>query len=517
MRKIFVFDTTLRDGEQSPGVSLNVKEKVAIAKQLAKLGVDCIEAGFPIASEGDFEAVKAIAQSVRGPIIAALARTNEADIRRAWEALQYAEKPRIHTFIATSNIHMVHKLKKTPQEVLKSAVEGVKLAKSFTPDVEFSAEDGFRSDLDFLCEILEAVIEAGATTVNIPDTVGYATPREYGEFIKAVRERVPNIEKAVISVHCHNDLGLAVANTLAALEAGATQVEVAMNGIGERAGNASLEEVVMAIHTRRNYLKMETNITTEEIYRTSRMVSTLTGMPIQHNKAVVGRNAFIHESGIHQDGVLKERETYEIMNPAMIGRGEDNIYLGKHSGRHAFKLQLKTLGYEIEGEALDKAFARFKSLCDKKTKISDEDLIALVDTEVLKGPETYKFSHIHFTSGTNINPTSTIGVVVNGELQEVAACAKGPVEATYQAINNIVGEEIVLEDYIINSLTPGRDAQGEVVVRISYKGRSVTGRGLSVDIIEASARAYLNAINKGINLAKTVQKSQIENSKVEMG
>ncbi len=505
MEKVFIFDTTLRDGEQSPGVSLNVKEKVAIAKQLARLGVDCIEAGFPFASPGDFEAVKAVAQSVEGPVIAGLARTNEADIERAWEALKYAQKPRIHTFIATSEIHMKYKLKKTPDEVLQEAVRAVKLAKSFTPDVEFSAEDAFRSDVKFLCEIFAAVIEAGATTINIPDTVGYAIPWEFGAFIKAIKEGVPNIDRAVISVHCHNDLGLAVANSLAAVENGARQVEVTVNGIGERAGNASLEELVMALYTRRNYFQKNTNINTVEIYRTSKLVSNLTGMVIQPNKAVVGKNAFVHESGIHQDGVLKERQTYEIMNPAMIGITGNNLYLGKHSGRHAFKMHLKSLGYEVEGEALTKAFARFKELCDNKKVVTDEDLIALVDTETFKGPEVYQFSHIQISSGTNISSTATVGVIVDGQLKEKAAVAKGPVEASYQAINSIVEEDFVLKDYAIKSVTAGEDAQGEVVVQVIYNGRVFTGRGISVDIIEASARAYLNAINKALNMTKRTE------------
>jgi len=510
MDNIFIFDTTLRDGEQSPGVSLNVKEKIAVAKQLARLGVDCIEAGFPIASPGDFEAVKAISQSVEGPIIAGLARTDEMDIKRAWEALKEADKPRIHTFIATSNIHMKYKLKKTPDEVLKSAVRGVELAKSFTDNVEFSPEDGFRTDLSFLCEVLEAVINAGATTVNIPDTVGYATPWEFGEFIKAIKQRVPNIDRAAISVHCHNDLGLAVANSLAAIKNGATQVEVAINGIGERAGNASLEEFVMALYTRRSYLQKDTNITKEEIYRTSRLVSTLTGMVIQPNKAVVGKNAFLHEAGIHQDGVIKERQTYEIMNPAMIGVRGDNLFLGKHSGRHAFKLQLKSLGYDLDGEALNKAFKRFKELCDRKKEILDEDLIALVDTEILKGPETYQFSYIHFSSGTNIVPTTTVGVLVDGQMVEKAAIGEGPVEATYAAINSIVEQDFILEDYAINSVTSGRDAQGEVVVKVSYQDKTFTGLGISVDVIEASARAYLNAINKALNATKVFTNIQAE-------
>lgn len=502
MDKIFIFDTTLRDGEQSPGVSLNVKEKIAIAKQLAKLGVDCIEAGFPFASPGDFESVKAIAGSVEGPEICGLCRTQEKDILRAWEALKEAQKPRIHTFIATSPIHMKHKLKKTSDEVLKSAVNAVKLAKSFTNNVEFSAEDASRSDLNFLCEVVEAVIDAGATTVNIPDTVGYSTPWEFGNFIKAIHEKVPNIDKAAISVHCHNDLGLAIANSIAAVENGARQIEVAVNGIGERAGNAALEEIVMALYTRRSYFDKDTNINKSEIYRTSKLVSSLTGMQIQPNKAVVGKNAFAHESGIHQDGVLKERETYEIMNPAMIGVSGNNIVLGKHSGRHAFKNQLAELGYDLEGDTLNKAFESFKKLCDRKKEIHDEDLIALVDSEVLSGPETYKLAYIHFSSGTKVTPTVTIGVEIDGELVEEAACAEGPVEATYVAINNVVPQEVTLDDYSINSVTGGRDAQGEVTVKVLYEGMTFTGRGISVDVIEASARAYLNAINKAIYLTK---------------
>lgn len=502
MDNIFIFDTTLRDGEQSPGVTLNVKEKIAIAKQLARLGVDCIEAGFPIASPGDFESVKAIAESVEGPEIAGLCRANEKDIDRAWEALKGAGKPRIHIFLATSPIHMKHKLNKTSDEVLKMAVEAVTYAKKYTKNVEFSAEDAFRSEMDFLCEVVEAVIDAGATTVNIPDTVGYATPEEFGKFIKTIHERVPNIDQAVISVHCHNDLGMATANSLAAMENGARQIEVAMNGIGERAGNAALEEIVMSIYTRRHYYNKKTNINLSEIYRTSKLVSHLSGMQIQPNKAVVGGNAFAHESGVHQDGVLKERETYEIMNPEMIGIHKSNIVLGKHSGRHAFKTELKKLGYDLEGESLQLAFDRFKELCDRKKEISDDDLIALVDSEVLKGPETYSFSYLNYSSGTNITPTATIGISVNGELMEKEATAEGPVEATYAAINEIVEEEIILGDYSINSVTSGKDAQGEVVVKALYNDKSFTGRGISVDVMEASARAYINAINKAINMTK---------------
>ena len=511
MDKILIFDTTLRDGEQSPGVSLNLKEKVAIANELARLNVDIIEAGFPIASPGDYEGVKAVAKEVKGPIIAGLARTNREDILRAWDALQHAEKARIHTFIATSPIHMEHKLRMDPEAVLESAVRGVILAKSLTADVEFSAEDAFRSEMAFLCRVVEAVIEAGATTINLPDTVGYALPQEYGDFIAEVIKRVPNSAQAIFSVHCHNDLGVAVANSLAAVQKGARQVEVAVNGIGERAGNASLEEIVMALHTRKSYLNLGTNINTREIYRTSRLVSTLTGMVVQPNKAIVGKNAFMHESGIHQAGVLNERGTYEIMNPEMIGVSTNNIFLGKHSGRSAFRSELKKYGYELEGEQLDKAFERFKELCDRKKEISEEDLIALADNEILSGPETYVFSHIQFLSGSKITPTATVGVFCNGTgLREEVALGKGAVEATYAAINAIIEEDIVLEDYAINSVTGGRDAQGEVMVKISFKGKSFSGRGLSVDVIEASAKAYLNAINRAINMTKIIEKKEQE-------
>ncbi|MFZ5753902.1 MAG: 2-isopropylmalate synthase [Bacillota bacterium] len=496
-KRIYIFDTTLRDGEQSPGVSLNLEEKLAIAHQLARLGVDIIEAGFPIASPGDFESVKRIANEVRGPIIAGLARTNREDIMAAFEAVKGAERPRIHTFVATSDIHMKHKLRKTKAEVKEMAVAGVKLAKSLVEDVEFSAEDAFRSDIPFLCEVFTAAIEAGANVINIPDTVGYATPWEFGEFVKAIRQGVPNIEKAIISVHCHNDLGLAVANSLAAIRNGAQQVEVAVNGIGERAGNASLEEVVMALYTRRNYLGFTTGINTREIYRTSRMVSTLTGMLIQPNKAIVGRNAFAHESGIHQDGVIKERETYEIMNPELVGISSNKLVLGKHSGRHALKLQLQELGYDLEGEALDKAFREFKQLADRKKEILDEDLIALVDSQVVgSGEEIYKLANLQVSIGTNISPTATVGLEIEGRLVEEAACADGPVEATYRAIDKIVKLPVRLDSYSISAVTGGTDAQGEVVVRVEIGDRTFMGRGLSVDIIEASARAYINALNK---------------------
>lgn len=496
-KRIIIFDTTLRDGEQSPGVSLNIEEKLAIAQQLARLGVDVIEAGFPIASPGDFAAVSKIAKEVKGPIIAALARTEEADIKRAYEALKEAARPRIHTFVATSEIHMKHKLRKSREEVKEMAVAGVRLAKSLVEDVEFSAEDAFRSDIDFLCEVFTLAIQEGASTINIPDTVGYATPWEFGEFIKAVRQGVPNIEKAVISVHCHNDLGLAVANSLAAVRNGAKQVEVAVNGIGERAGNASLEEVVMALYTRRNFLGFRTNINTKEIYRTSRMVSTLTGMPIQPNKAIVGKNAFAHESGIHQDGVLKERETYEIMNPELVGITSNKLVLGKHSGRHALKMQLQELGYNLEGEALDRAFQEFKQLADRKKEILDEDLIMLVDSQVLANEdEIYQLERMQVNIDSHSSPTATITLRIDGHIGEGFAIADGPIDAAYKAIDKIVKLPARLESFRINAVTSGTDAQGEVVVGVAVGERVFTGRGLSVDIVEAGVKAYLNAINK---------------------
>jgi len=497
--RVYIFDTTLRDGEQSPGVTLNVQEKLEIAHQLAKLNVDVIEAGFPVASPGDFAAVQEIARQVRGPVIAALARANPEDIDRAWEALKEAERPRIHTFIATSDIHLKHKLRKSRDEVLELAVAAVKRAKSYTEDVEFSAEDAFRSDLDYLCQVVEAVIDAGATVVNIPDTVGYATPFEFGEFIAEIRRRVRNIDKVVLSVHCHNDLGLAVANSLAAVENGATQVECAVNGLGERAGNAALEEIVMALYTRKAYFKKETAINLKEIYRTSKLVSTLTGMPIQPNKAIVGKNAFLHESGIHQDGVLKERATYEIMNPELIGLPQSNIVLGKHSGRHAFRERLAELGYILQDEELDKAFARFKELADRKKEITDRDLEAIVKNEIRLVPELYQLAYLHVSSGTTIVPTATVGLQRNGTVTEEAACGDGPVDAAFKAIDKITGiSNLKLSDYSLSAITGGKDALGEVTVRVEYEGRTFIGRGLSTDIIEASVKAYINAVNKVI-------------------
>lgn len=497
--RVYIFDTTLRDGEQSPGVSLNVQEKLEIAKQLQKLGVDIIEAGFPIASQGDFEGVKAVAETIKGVTICGLARASFKDIDRAWEAVKNAEQARIHTFIATSNIHLKHKLRMSREQVLEAAVAAVKHAKQYTSDVEFSAEDSFRSEPDFLCQVVEAAIAAGATTINLPDTVGYAIPNEFGDFIKNVMSRVPNIDQAVISVHCHNDLGLAVANSLAAVANGALQVECTVNGIGERAGNTSLEEIVMSLYTRHPLFDKTTDIKTEEIYRTSRLVSNLTGMRVQPNKAIVGKNAFAHESGIHQDGVLKERTTYEIMNPKMIGLNINNIVLGKHSGRHAIKDRVSELGYNLSDEEIEKTFVKFKALADKKKEIKDEDLAAIVENEVLTVPETYKLEYLHISSGTQVIPTATIRLSRNGEAIEEAACGDGPVDAIYNAIDKLTGISSTLQLYNLHAVTGGKDALGEVTVKINPNQGSkkiYLGRGVSTDILEASAKSYLNAVNK---------------------
>ncbi len=500
--RVFIFDTTLRDGEQSPGVSLNMQEKLEIAHQLARLNVDVIEAGFPITSPGDFAAVQAIAREVRGPVIAGLARTDFADIDRAWEALKEAERPRIHIVIATSDLHIKQKLQKTRPEVLALAVAAVQHAKGYTVDVEFSAEDASRSDISYLCEVLEAAIEAGATTVNVPDTVGYALPQEHGEFIANIRDRVKKIDQVVLSVHCHNDLGLAVANSLAAVAQGARQVECAVNGLGERAGNASLEEIVMGLYTRQSYFNKVTGIKHDEIYRTSRLVSSLTGMDVQPNKAVVGKNAFRHASGIHQDGVLKERTTYEIMNPELIGLSQSSIVLGKLSGRHAFRERLAELGYHLEGDNLNRAFERFKALTDRKKEVTDRDLEALVKNEIRSIPELYQLEYLHVSSGTTVVPTATVGLKRNGATQEEAACGDGPVDAALRAIDKITGiQDISLSEYTINAVTggkDGKDALGEVTARVEYGGKTFIGRGLSTDVIEASVKAYLNAVNKVI-------------------
>ncbi len=496
-RRIKIFDTTLRDGEQSPGATMNLEEKLEVARQLVRLNVDVIEAGFPISSPGDFEAVKTIAQQIKGPVIAGLCRATNADIDRAWEALKYSDKPRIHTFIATSDIHLEHKLRKSREEVLDYAVAAVRRAKSYTDDVEFSAEDASRSDIEYLAQVVQAVIEAGATTVNIPDTVGYAIPHEFAEIIRQLKERVPNIDKAVLSVHFHNDLGLAVAGSLAAVLAGAGQVECTINGIGERAGNAALEEVVMAMNTRADLFAGITNgINTKEIYRASRLVSDVTGQQVQANKAVVGSNAFAHEAGIHQHGVMQERTTYEIMDAQSIGLTESKLVLGKHSGRHAFEKRLSELGYELSGDELEKAFARFKEVADKKKEIFDEDLEALVADETHTIPETYQLRYMTVMTSLEGIPTATIKLGTgDGELTDCAT-GVGSVDAVYKCIDQIVQIPHSLIDYIVKSVTGGTDALGEVTVKLGDDRNVYTGRGASLDIVEASAKAYIQAINK---------------------
>ncbi|AGG06410.1 2-isopropylmalate synthase [Dehalococcoides mccartyi] len=497
MDRIKIFDTTLRDGEQAAGASLNAQEKLEIARQLEKLGVDIIEAGFPITSPGDFEAVKLIAQEVRTPVICGLARAIPADIDRAWEALKEAAHPRIHVFISSSEIHMVHQIKKSRDEVLELARTMVAKAKGYTDDIEFSPMDASRSDPEFLYKLLEAVIDAGATTLNIPDTVGYAIPSEFGELIKGIRQNVPNIGKAVISVHCHDDLGMGTANSLAAVKNGARQVECTLNGIGERAGNAALEEVVMALRTRSDFFNFETGINTQEIYRTSRLVSALTGFAIQPNKAVVGENAFRHQSGIHQDGVIKMAKTFEIMDPKEVGIQASSLVLGKLSGRHAFKQHLTELGFDLNEEDFDRAFKAFKDLADKKKDVTDRDIEALVAEELRTTVELYHLDRIQVTSGDRGIPTAAVRLTTpNGGAVEDASLGSGPVDAVYKAINRIVNVPNKLTEFSVKSVTAGIDALGEVLIRIESDGVTYTGRGSDTDIIVASAKAYMNALNR---------------------
>jgi 2-isopropylmalate synthase len=493
---IRIFDTTLRDGEQSPGASMNVEEKVTLAKQLARLGVDIIEAGFAISSPGDFEAIKRIGAEVEGPVICSLARARKEDIDRAWEALKDAPKRRIHTFISTSDIHLKHQFRLTREEALKRAVEMVSHARSYVEDVEFSPMDATRSDVPYLHEVVEAVITAGANTVNIPDTVGYAMPEEFGTLIQGIKSRIANIGKAVISVHCHNDLGLAVANALAAIRNGAEQVECTINGIGERAGNCSMEEVVMALRTRREFFGADTRIHTEEITRTSRLVTKITGIPVQPNKAIVGANAFAHESGIHQDGLLKERTTYEIMTPESIGLVKTNLVMGKHSGRHAFRDRLRQIGYELSDDDLNKAFERFKRLADQKKEVFDEDLEAIVSDEMQQVKEVFVLKHLSAQSGTGITPTATVEMQVDGKTVQLTGNGDGPVDAVYRTIAGITKTQSKLEAYLVKGITGGTDALGEVTVKVEEGGKKVTGHGADTDIIVASAKAYVNALNK---------------------
>ncbi|HLL88730.1 MAG TPA: 2-isopropylmalate synthase [Tepidisphaeraceae bacterium] len=499
MDTVRIFDTTLRDGEQSPGATLTLPEKLEIARQLEALGVDVIEAGFPISSDGDFESVKAIASEVDAAIVCGLARCTPKDIDRAGHAIQPAKRGRIHVFCATSKIHREHKLRKGKEEILKLAVTSIKHARQFTDDVEFSPEDASRTELEFLEEMVRAAVEAGATTINMPDTVGYATPKTYGEIFAHIARVVPGVKegRVVLSAHCHDDLGLAVANSLAAVEGGARQVECTINGIGERAGNAALEEIVMALRTRADYFKIGTRIDATKIYPTSRMVSTLTGLVVQRNKAVVGQNAFAHESGIHQDGVLKYRETYEIMDPASVGIAKTELVLGKHSGRAAFKDRITTLGYTLSDEQVEAAFAKFKALADKKKEVFDEDVEALIDEQLEITHGLWTLVGVQVTTGSNAIPTATVTLKDSaGEQLQDASVGDGPVDAIYSAVQRLTGIKTSLTDYRIRAVTKGKEALGEVNVELEHSGRKIRGRGISTDILEASALAYLAAVNR---------------------
>lgn len=494
--RILIFDTTLRDGEQSPGASMNTAEKLRLAVQLEKLGVDIIEAGFPAASDGDFDAVSKIAEKLKNTEIAGLARTSKEDIDRAWGAIQHAAKPRIHIFIATSDIHLEYKLKMSRDEVIQATVDAVRYAKSLTQNVEFSAEDGSRSDRDLLCKVFEAAVGAGATTINLPDTVGYAVPEEFTDLIKYVIAHTPNLHEAVLSVHCHNDLGLATSNTIAALNAGARQAEVTINGIGERAGNTSLEEVVMALHTRPNYFPLSTGIKTDQIYPTSRLVSMITGIMVQPNKAIVGANAFSHEAGIHQDGVLKNPMTYEIMKPETIGLSTNKLVLGKHSGRHALRSRLKELGYDLSDEELKIVFKKFKELSDKKKNLVDEDLEVIVTESLLRTKDIFQLEYLHVSSGTTVLPMASVQLLINGRSVRGAGYGNGPIDAVFESIAKLAGTESELLRFSVSAITGGTDAQGEVTVRLKENGLIALGIGADPDIITASAKAYINGLNR---------------------
>ncbi len=501
MRKINVFDTTLRDGEQSAGVNLNFEEKLEIARQLERLKVDIIEAGFPASSQGDFRSVKAISDTVKGCSVTGLSRSVQSDIDTTWEALKGGAEPRLHVFIATSPIHMTHKLKKTPDQVIETAVQSVKYAAKYFPHIQWSAEDACRSDLNFLVRIIEQVIDAGASVINIPDTVGYITPHEIGHVFSYLKENVRNIDRAILSTHCHDDLGMAVANSLSAIEHGAGQVECTINGIGERAGNASLEEIAVALKIRGDYYDAETQLKLNEIKRTSSLVSKLTGMVIPNNKAVVGANAFAHESGIHQDGVLKEKTTYEIITPELVGVSSNRMVLGKHSGRHAFKEKIQELGYKVNDEELKRLFVAFKDLADKKKEISEDDLFAILTEErVATAVAYYKVEQLQVNYGTNNIPTATITMnTPDGEQLQEAATGSGSVEAIYNTLERMLASPVKLLDYRIQSVSGGRDALAEVYVKIRFQDVEKSGRGTAHDVLEASAKAYINAVNRILN------------------
>jgi 2-isopropylmalate synthase len=509
-QRILIFDTTLRDGEQSPGASMNHDEKLLIAKQLEKMGVDIIEAGFPVASEGDFLSVQGIAREIKNAQVAALARANSNDIERAWQAIETAQNPRLHTFISSSDIHLKYQLKKTRAQVLKKAMDAVIHARRYTKNVEFSPMDATRTDRDYLCEMVEAVIDAGANTINIPDTVGYAIPEEFGELIAYLFYKVKNIKRAIVSVHCHNDLGLAVASSLAAIKNGARQVECTINGIGERAGNAAMEEIVMALVTRKDLLNFHTKIKTKHIYHSSRLLSQITGIPVPPNKAIVGANAFAHESGIHHAGLIKKKITYEIMTPQSVGIPSSHIVLGKHSGRHAIQNRLEKLGYNLNDEAINKVFRRFKELADVKKEILDEDLEVIVYEEALRMDDKYRLVYLNVVSGNVAIPTATMQMEINKKIVQDAGFGVGPVDATFSAIRRITNTDYPLMKYAVNAITGGTDAQGEVTVQLKYNGRSVVGRGADPDVIVASAKAYINALNRLECLKANIRTAEVE-------
>lgn len=508
-RTIIIFDTTLRDGEQSPGASLTTSEKLVVARQLARLGVDVIEAGFPIASEGDFDAVKLVAQNVHGPSICGLARANDADIDRCWEAVKYSKKPRIHTFIATSKVHREKKLQKSKQEIIELAVRAVRRAKDYCDDVEFSPEDAARTSLDYMCAVIKAAIEAGATTINIPDTVGYAEPREFGDRIRYLLKKVPEAGNVVISVHCHNDLGNAVANSLAAVEAGATQVEGCINGIGERAGNASLEEIIMNLVTRRDYFNVDVNINTKEIYRTSRLVANLTGIDVQRNKAIVGINAFAHEAGIHQHGVLQSKQTYEIMTPEDVGWTGENLVIGKHSGKHAVAALLEEEGFRLEKETVAQITERVKELADKEKFIERDDIIAIardVTHQLTEEEQFVKLEEFSVVTGSNMTPTASVKLRVYDEVKIAAGLGDGPVDAVSNAIWQLIDPSLKLQDYHLKAITGGTDALADVSIKLMDEKMNIfIARAVDEDVIRASARAIIKGINKALNYREKLQ------------